>query len=280
MQVEARDPATPGRPPPERSRTRRARSPRPRRSPPASSFGTTPSIAGIHSVASMRAVARPEEPLGAGEQVRVVVAPRECAVAAEGARDLLEVDEHRAERRQRPSRRRPGTCRRRSAIAASSRERVRARGRVVLEEPTGGLAVEPLADEARIRAGRRRRPRRRVRGPAPAIARYRPELVAEPDAEAEHRAGHVADHRAHELFELALVHRPLLRRGVAVDLDGRTRCEGRARGEVLTDREPDGPGRRCARVLRSSCGPVATALDPCTTRPGFSLGAQSPANAR
>ena len=79
-------------------------------------------------------------------------------------------------------------------------ELVGVRVRVVRDQPAGGLPVEPLAHQPRVAAGRFGQ---RIGGPGPGARQLavEAELVAQPDAVADGRPGHVADHPSHEGFE-------------------------------------------------------------------------------
>jgi len=99
------------------------------------------------------AVTGAEEPLGALEQTRVMITPRERPIAGERCLDLLEVHEHRPERVHPPRgehRRRVVSERRRSLRA----QRVAIRCRAVCDKSSGDLSIQPFTDEPRIAAGR------------------------------------------------------------------------------------------------------------------------------
>ena len=148
-------------------------------------------------------VAGSEEPFGAREQARMMVAPAQCAVAAERGRDLVDIHEHRPE-----GVHGAGDEHRRVVIGERHgcfrRQPVPIVGGVVADESAGDLAIEPLAHQAGVAAG-----------PVGDVVRcesvrtgqnlIQAEFVTQPDAEAQRAAGHVTDHLAHELAELGLV---------------------------------------------------------------------------
>ena len=152
-----------------------------------------------------RPVPRAEEPLGAAEQAGMVVAPAESAVAEKRVADLLAVGDHRDDAVH-PARHEG----RRRLVGEQgchlTGHRVPVAGRVERDQSGGGLAVEPLAGETRVAAGRSGQV---VRGHR-AASRQRPvipQFVAQPDGEAEHRSGHVARQLANQLLDTRLVDR-------------------------------------------------------------------------
>ena len=100
----------------------------------------------------MGAIAGAEEPLGALEQARVMIAPGERAVAGERGLDLLHVHEHRPERIHRP-RHEHRRCVVRQRHRRLRAQRIPIRLGVVLDEPGRSLTVEPLAHQPRVTAG-------------------------------------------------------------------------------------------------------------------------------
>ena len=185
------------------------------------------------------AIARAEEPLGAVEQVIVVIGPAQRTVAAERLSGLLGIDEQRVEHAE-------AACGERRRVLVGHRQGHLGRqligvGRsVVCQHTAGRLGIEPLANEPRVAV----RPLGELVGsgrPIAAESLEKAESVAEPDAQTYRGAGHVAGELAHERFKLGFVNRG----GHGTFLS------------VALVRSPRGPHRRYRRFA----APIAVASD-------------------
>ena len=150
-------------------------------------------------------IPRTEEPLGPGEQARMVITPRHRPSPPERRLHLLEVDEQRTERVHRAGdehgRLIIGECH-----CMLRREHVGVGSLVVGQDPAGGLTVEPLPHETFVAFALDGEPMSRHRA---AFGEYSVEtqLVAEPDSETQGGSGHVSDELPHELLDTRLINR-------------------------------------------------------------------------
>jgi hypothetical protein len=160
----------------------------------------------------VREIARTEEPLGAGEEVRVVLVPAEAVAGPEAFGDLRLVLGHR-----RDDLERAGHERRAALVGERHRllgwQAERPVGGVVLHVAARRLVAQPFADVALLGVGARCQLRRRHR----LAVGHRPvqtQPIADHDEHGAHRGSGVLDEPRHELIQAGIVDRLVVRRHV------------------------------------------------------------------